>query len=296
MKHTAAKMLRALHGIVVMLVLVTSITSVPVLAASNGIYIATATPHYRNPVTGVIEDSGGDGSEVLGQSMTESALYRQALVEVDPQGDTYVTIRLKLMDNIESPEFSVDGAYVSASLMQEDYSENTADYRMWVNSEDSVIRCNMYVVPMGREVIFYITVSGLQEGSSDFVTSVTVEEEEPEADEPEPASEPEPAEEEKKEETDAEKEAEAEKKAKAEEKKKKAEAEKKAQEEAKKKQEEEAKGLEEFDASGNLVDEEKTTETDKGGSSALWWIIGGVVVVLAAGGCIWYFVFFKKKK
>lgn len=67
---------------------------------SNGIYTATATPHYRNPLTGKIEDSGGEDSEVLGQSMTESTTDTKALVEVDSNGNTYITVRLKLMDNI----------------------------------------------------------------------------------------------------------------------------------------------------------------------------------------------------
>ena len=88
MKKYCTKMLRVLCGIAVMLALGAGMSAVPVLAASNGIYLATATPHYRHPVTGVIEDAGGDGSAVLGQSMTESALDRQALVEVDPEGNT----------------------------------------------------------------------------------------------------------------------------------------------------------------------------------------------------------------
>lgn len=104
--------------------------------------------------------------------MTESATYTKALVEVDAEGRTYVTVRLKLMDNIQSPTFQVDGKSVSVSCMQEDYSNNTADFRMRVGSEHSVIRCSMYVVPMGRQVIFYITVSNLQSGSGDFITSI----------------------------------------------------------------------------------------------------------------------------
>ena len=106
--------------------------------------------------------------------MTESALYNKALAEVDNKGTTYITVRLKLMDNIENPEFEVDGKSVSASLMQEDYTENTADYRMKVPSEKSIIKCSMYVVPMGRQVKFFITVSDLTSGSGDFITSVTV--------------------------------------------------------------------------------------------------------------------------
>lgn len=175
MKRNALKVFKALCGMVVVLaVSMAGITAMSAYAADNGIYVATATPHYRNPQTGVIEDSGGDGSAVLGQSMTESATYRQALVEVDSSGNTFVTIRLQLMDNIRDPQFQVDGTPVSATLMQEDYTNNTADYRMRVNSENSVIRCSMNVIAMGRNVIFYITVSNLSEGSADFITSITV--------------------------------------------------------------------------------------------------------------------------
>lgn len=174
MSKSIAKFFTKLCCAVVVLALMAGITAVQALALSNGIYIATASPHYKHPVTGVIEDSGGEGSAVLGQSMTESALYNKALVEVDNKGTTYITVRLKLMDNIENPEFEVDGKSVSASLMQEDYTENTADYRMKVPSEKSIIKCSMYVVPMGRQVKFFITVSDLTSGSGDFITSVAV--------------------------------------------------------------------------------------------------------------------------
>lgn len=78
----------------------------PVYAAENGIYLANANPSYRNPSTGAIEDSGGEGSAVLGQSMTESATYGKALIEADPAGNTYATIRMQLMDNIEKSAVS----------------------------------------------------------------------------------------------------------------------------------------------------------------------------------------------
>lgn len=173
-KLYCTKAISMLCSMVVMLALVAGITAIPTYAVSNGIYTATATPHYKHPKTGVIEDSGGSNSAVLGQSMTESATDTHALVEADSDGAVYVTVRLKLMDNITNPTFRVDDKDVSATLMQEDYTYNTADYRMRVNSENSIIRCSMYVVPMGRNVIFYITVSDLQSGSGDFVTSITV--------------------------------------------------------------------------------------------------------------------------
>lgn len=250
-----------------------------VFAASNGIYIATATSHYRHPGTGNIEDSGGESSETLGQSMTESATYTKALVEVDSSGNTYVTVRLKLMDNIQNPQFKVDGnrngsfSSVSASLMQEDYTNNTADFRMKVPSENAVIRCNMYVVPMGRDVIFYITVSDLRAGSEDFITSVKVEETTAkkaaqkttavQTTAPQATTTTETTTEVQTTETTTQSNAESTSKA----------------------------DLQEFDAAGNNVDE----KTDTPSNGKVFWIIGGVVVI-AAGVCIWYFCFYKKKK
>lgn len=293
MKNTARKAVRGLCGMVAMLALAASIVSMPASAASHGIYTATATAHYRHPTTGVIEDSGGENSAVLGQSMTESATNKKALVEVDASGNTWITVRLNLMDNIQSPKFQVDGRSVSASLMQEDYGSNTADFRLKANSEKSIIRCNMYVTPMGREVIFYITVGNLKSGSGDFVTSISMEQpkattapapsatktpaaastptptkapEAPATHTPEatvaPSATPEPSPT-----TDPEAQS-------------------------------SASGLEEFDASGNAVEETQAPEnTDSSsGSPVLWWVIGGLVVIAAVGGGVWYVFFVRKGK
>lgn len=287
MKYTATKLFRALCGMVVMLALVAGITSVPALAASNGIYIAAATPHYKHPTTGKIEDAGGEGSAVLGQSMTESATYKKALVEVDPQGNTYVTIRLQLMDNIQNPKFQVDGSRngsfisVSASLMQEDYSNNTADYRIKVPSENAIIRCNMYVTAMGRDVIFYITVSNFKSGSGDFITSVTTEQSQPaETHEPE-TSEPETS--------DPETETSASEST--------TSSTDSAETDAPSGTYSEVSGLQEFDINGDRVTDTYTDNEVKSGSHTLvWWVIGGVVVMAAAGFGVRYFRIFKKKK
>lgn len=293
MKNTARKAVRGLCGMVAMLALVASVAAMPASAASHGMYTATATAHYRHPTTGVIEDSGGENSAVLGQSMTESATNKKALVEVDASGNTWITVRLNLMDNIQSPKFQVDGRSVSASLMQEDYGSNTADFRLKANSEKSIIRCNMYVTPMGREVIFYITVGNLKSGSGDFVTSISVEQPKataapapsatktpatastptptkapaaPATPTPEatvaPSATPEPSPT-----TDPEAQS-------------------------------SASGLEEFDASGNAVEETQAPEnTDSSsGSPVLWWVIGGLVVIAAVGGGVWYVFFVRKGK
>ena len=285
MKHTAAKLLKALCGTVVMLAIAAGITSLPLLAASNGVYIAKATPHYRHPVTGIIEDSGGESAAVLGQSMTESALYPKALTEVDSDGSTYITVRLKLMDNIKDPEFQSDGKPVTAKLMQEDNTENTADYRMKVSSENSVIRCSMFVVPMGRSVIFYITVSNLTPGSDDFIVSVKAEEKKPDNSSSEvkkpsetPASSAEAAvsSAESRNETPAVSSA--------------------GSEKTNTDSSDTAAGLEEFDAAGSRVSDTASTVKTERGNTAAPALIGGAIIILAAAVGAWYLCVFRKKK
>ena len=312
---------KALCSMVVMLALVAGITAIPAYAASNVIYTATATPHYRNPLTGKIEDSGGEDSEVLGQSMTESATDTKALVEVDSNGNTYITVRLKLMDNIQNPTFKVDGSSVSASLMQEDYTANTADYRMKVSSENSVIRCSMYVVPMGRDVIFFITVSNLKSGSGDFVTSIAVNNNKSNNSSNNANSSNnsysnnnsgnnnnssyKPAESSNNSSSSK-------------------SSDKKSNKNSDKKKSKETtapttvkpstavpttiatepttdsaqkvNGLQEFDEHGSEVTAPATVDEVQNGSYAVWYVIGIVAVVLVAGFCVWYFVFFRKKK
>lgn len=312
---------KTLCSMVVMLALVAGITAIPAYAASNGIYTATATPHYRNPLTGKIEDSGGEDSEVLGQSMTESATYTKALVEVDSNGNTYITVRLKLMDNIQNPTFKVDGNSVSASLMQEDYSANTADYRMKVASENSVIRCSMYVVPMGRDVIFFITVSNLNSGSGDFVTSISVNNNKSNNSSNNANSSNnsysnnnsgnnnnssyEPVESSNNSSS-----------SKSSDKKNNKNSDKKKSKETTAPttvkpstavpttiatepttdSAQEVNGLQEFDEQGSEVTAPATVDEVQNGSYAVWYVIGIVAVVLVAGFCVWYFGFFRKKK
>lgn len=312
---------KTLCSMVVMLALVAGITAIPAYAASNGIYTATATPHYRNPLTGKIEDSGGEDSEVLGQSMTESATYTKALVEVDSNGNTYITVRLKLMDNIQNPTFKVDGNSVSASLMQEDYSANTADYRMKVASENSVIRCSMYVVPMGRDVIFFITVSNLNSGSGDFVTSISVNNNKSNNSSNNANSSNnsysnnnlgnnnnssyEPAESSNNSSS-----------SKSSDKKNNKNSDKKKSKETTAPttvkpstavpttavtepttdSAQEVNGLQEFDEQGSEVTAPATVDEVQNGSYAVWYVLGSVAVVLVAGFCVWYFGFFRKKK
>lgn len=271
----------------VMLVLVASITAVPADAAANGIYVAEAQPHYRNPETGIIEDAGGESSDVLGQSMTESATGRRALVEVDPEGNTFVTIRLGLMDNITDVQFWADGAAVSATRMQEDYGNNTADFRMQVPDEHALLRCRLSVSAMGRDVIFFITLSGLRAGSEDFISSVEVYSP-PEAAAPEPPDVTEPPQETP---SEAQPAPEPSGPAAAE-----IPEESQPQTGADVASETKKHGVQVFNRQGEDVTK-ASTSTERGNKLGGFFIVlSGAAVVAAAGFGVWYFGRFKKKK
>lgn len=155
----------------------------PVHAAlANGVYTAAVHPSYSHPVSGEIEDSGGESSQVLGQSMVESVLYTQALLEVDENGNTYANVRYYLADQISDVQFAVqewgDSSWMSTdgSVMQENAGGTyCTDYRILLTSETTVVRSTFYVEPMGRYVIFYYYFSDLTQGNNtDFIQSVTV--------------------------------------------------------------------------------------------------------------------------
>ena len=142
----------------------------PVSAWANTGYTATATPYYRNPATGIIEDSGGEASEVLGQSMTEGCVSSAAFLEIDDAGNRYVTLRLGLMDNINNVNILADddwtNTYYQCSPQTIAVDGATTDFRFLVGSEGAIFRINMYVIPMGREVIFYVALSNFVEGNA----------------------------------------------------------------------------------------------------------------------------------
>ena len=148
--------------------------------ADAAVYTASATAYYANPDTGVIEDSGGEGSAALGQSMADGILQPQAFVEKDVDGRTFVTVRLyqanEIGDVVVSSDPSHSGSFGAASLaanMSMDASANMGDWLFETPSEGSTFRLTMYVEPMGREVTFFVLLDGFQEGNSaGFVQTV----------------------------------------------------------------------------------------------------------------------------
>lgn len=171
-------MKRIISGLICTIILV-CFSSVYVSALSIGHYTGYAQTYYINPDTGVTDD-GGSRNEAVGEGMCRSVIAETALVEYDG-ADTYVTLRVLLLSNIRDLKLYVQqtkgdaNSYtqISPEIMSEDAENDCADYRFKVPQSDSYIKCSAYIIPMSRDVTFYINVSGeLSEGAADFIVSV----------------------------------------------------------------------------------------------------------------------------
>ena len=158
------------------------IPAVPVHAESGTVYSCTINRSYSNPVTGEVEDSGGEASYATGQGMVEGCVYGSGMLEVTDSGNYYLTVRLGLIDYTSNQSFSVqnvgDSGWSATSTAVtatgSDSNGTTADLCMQVPSENCVVRGSMYVSPMGRDVIFYFYPSNYSEGNSVGMTPAFV--------------------------------------------------------------------------------------------------------------------------
>ena len=145
-----------------------------VKAASGNVYSCQIARTYEHPVTGKVEDSGGSSSKATGQGMVEGAISSKGLLEVTDAGDYYLTFRISLVDYTSDLSFSVQkrgaSGFQTQSVTQtatgKDNNGTTKDLRMKLPSQDSIIRCSMYVKPMGRNVIFYFYPGNYTAGNS----------------------------------------------------------------------------------------------------------------------------------
>lgn len=145
-----------------------------VKAASGNVYSCQIARTYEHPVTGKIEDSGGSSSKATGQGMVEGAISSKGLLEVTDSGDYYLTFRMSLADYTSNLSFSVQkrgaSGFQAQSVTQtatgKDNNGTTKDLRIKLPSQDSIIRCSMYVKPMGRNVIFYFYPGNYTTGNS----------------------------------------------------------------------------------------------------------------------------------
>lgn len=143
-------------------------------AESGSVYSCTINRCYSHPVTGEIEDSGGEASYATGQGMVEGAVYASGLMEVTDSGNYYLTIRMSLIDYTSGHSFSVQnvgdsgwsGTGVAVTANGSDSNGTTSDICIQVPSENCIVRVSMYVTPMGRDVTFYLYPSDYSEGNS----------------------------------------------------------------------------------------------------------------------------------
>ena len=149
-------------------------------AEVSAVYTATANPSYSNPDTGAIEDAGGSAQSVLGTSMVQSITGQQAYVEKDVDGAVFVTLRMAQAAEVGAVSIASDADHdgtfdeaQSAQVMKNDAAENKVDVRARIAHEQATLRVNMYVNAMGREVVYFVTLSDLREGNAaGFVETV----------------------------------------------------------------------------------------------------------------------------
>ena len=147
-------------------------------AVSPGVYTASMVTSYYNLDTGNVDD-GGTANAALGEGMCRSATDKTALVEVDKDGNVWVTVRLLLQSNCSNIQLYKRSGYDSYSaasheITAEDSGKDSIDYRIKVSEPGQKLKCTMYVSPMGRDVLWYLYVdtSTLKEGSGDFAVSI----------------------------------------------------------------------------------------------------------------------------
>ena len=76
------KILSAIMTCVLAITLMAGFPAVKAYAASGTVYSCAINRCYAHPVTGVIEDSGGESSYATGQGMVEGAVYGSGLMEL----------------------------------------------------------------------------------------------------------------------------------------------------------------------------------------------------------------------
>lgn len=182
---TAKRKQKALAGVLAFalaLILGAGVPAFPVYAASGNVYTCSVTPCYRHPVTGEIEDSGGESSYATGQGMVEGCIYTTGIMEVTDSGEFYLTIRMSLIDYTSNQSFWVqnvgDSGWSSPAMgvtgNGTDGNGTTADVCLQVPSENCVVRVSMYVSPMGRDVVFYLYPSNYSAGNNTDMNATMV--------------------------------------------------------------------------------------------------------------------------
>lgn len=152
MKHKRTwKNIAVLCSLMLLAVLFSSTGKLQAYAAAGTIYTCNITPSYSHPVTGVIEDAGGEASYATGQGMVTGAVHTTGMLEVTEEGNYYLTFRLSLMDYTSNHSFQVqnvgDSGWSTPNMgitgNGSDSNGTTADICVQVPSENCIVRGSM---------------------------------------------------------------------------------------------------------------------------------------------------------
>lgn len=143
----------------------------PVLAAD---YTMNIHGCYRHPISGVIEDSGGEANEALGQSMVNRIMAEKAYYE-EVGDERYLSVEFGLANSISDVHFDIDtgNGFIETGCERFFDGDNVADYRIKTSGRDAVLRVRFFVEPMGRNVVFFIYGTDFVQGNSTSFPSLT---------------------------------------------------------------------------------------------------------------------------
>ncbi len=173
MKHKTLKRISACAAMMLVLISCLAFCAFADEASGEG---ATVHGLYRHPTTNQIEDSGGESSEALGQSMVTSMVDPQGFLETDADGNLYLSVRFHLMSNVSQVELAVqkpgDSEWTQCSWESTEKGEDSEDIRIPVPSRDAIIRASCFVDAMGRNVVFFVTADQFTAGNPGGFTAL----------------------------------------------------------------------------------------------------------------------------
>ena len=151
----------------------------------NDAYLVPVITSYANPETGEIVDGGSN--QALGESMCQSIMEKQALVEIW-DNEVYVTLGVGLASNVGETKILIQGKtgvnqYKQAALTKTGTSEKDGDicnhYRFLMSDPKVLISPVLYVTPMGREVQFFVQLDmdKIESGAGIYVSDIVTEKE-----------------------------------------------------------------------------------------------------------------------
>lgn len=129
---------------------------------------------YRHPVTGTIEDAGGESAFATGQGMAESAIDTKANWKKMEDGKYRLTVKLRLMDYTSNHVFWIQKRgeetwkKIKTRTTGQGKDDNGTFSYVTLTSPyaDPVLKISMFVKPMERNVIFYASFDQGQETPS----------------------------------------------------------------------------------------------------------------------------------